>query len=48
MCKDNDNARGWSTFHYGKVFGLRGGKHRGLVVNNFKIGANLEIAISKL
>ena len=28
-------------FHNGKVFGLRGGDHRNIVVNNFEIGPNL-------
>ena len=27
-------------FYNGKVFGLRGGDHRNIVVNNFEIGSN--------
>ena len=27
-------------FYKGNVFGLRGGDHRNIVVNNFKIGSN--------
>ena len=28
------------NFYNGKVFGLRGGDHRNIVVNNFEIGSN--------